>query len=119
MSSAPRKRKVNIPKSLRRVVWEREFGKAYSAKCPIKWCTTIIDVWTAHYGHGVPECKEGKTVAENLRPICAACNLSMGSQYTIDQFSAVWSAVVSSVPPGGPPAGVTETPPTSCSCIIL
>ena len=44
-----------------------------------------------HVGHDVPESHGGATEIANLRPICARCNLSMGSQYTIREWSALSS----------------------------
>lgn len=40
-------------------------------------------------GHNTPESKGGATTLENLAPICSRCNLSMGSQYSIDEWNTL------------------------------
>ena len=79
--------KLKIPKALREQVWLKFIGKKYHDKCHVKWCKNDIDVFNYHVGHNVPESKGGDTVIENLRPICARCNLSMGNTYTIDEWN--------------------------------
>lgn len=78
--------KNKIPKALREQLWLRYIGKIYEHKCYIPWCLNIIDVFNFHCAHNIPEINEGETSLENLRPICSRCNLSMGSQYTIDEW---------------------------------
>ena len=79
--------KSTIPKALREQVWLRYFGKVYTHKCHVTWCDNQINVFDFHVGHNLPESKGGPTVLENLRPICSRCNLSMGNNYTIDQWN--------------------------------
>jgi 5-methylcytosine-specific restriction endonuclease McrA len=76
----------NVPKALREQVWIKYMGKKFSSKCFIKWCKNEIDVFSFHVGHNIPDSKGGLMILENLRPICARCNLSMGNHYTIDQW---------------------------------
>jgi len=78
--------KANIPKALREQVWIKYMGKKYNSKCYIHWCHNDIDVFNFHIGHNVPESKGGTLTLENLRPICARCNLSMSNTYTIDEW---------------------------------
>jgi len=78
--------KANIPKALREQVWIKYIGKKYSSKCYIHWCKNDIDVFNFHIGHNIPESKGGELTLENLRPICARCNLSMSNNYTIDEW---------------------------------
>jgi 5-methylcytosine-specific restriction endonuclease McrA len=85
-------RKVSIPKALRDQVWISWIGKKFNNKCSVTWCQNIISVFDFECGHNVPESKGGATDINNLRPICAKCNRSMGDEYTIDQFSALSSA---------------------------
>ena len=80
------KKKV-ISKKLREVVWLKYFGKTFSSKCPIQWCTREISVFSFEVGHNIPESKGGRTTIDNLIPICGDCNRSMGDRYTIDEFS--------------------------------
>ena len=80
-------KKTKIPAALRQQVWIKHNGEVFQAKCKVKWCENQITVFNFHAGHNIPEVKHGETVVENLYPICVNCNLSMGSNFTIDQFS--------------------------------
>jgi 5-methylcytosine-specific restriction endonuclease McrA len=80
-------KKIKIPKALREQVWITHFGKTFEHKCYINWCTNIINVFDFETGHNVPESKGGKTVIENLFPLCSRCNKSMNNHYTIDEFN--------------------------------
>lgn len=79
--------KKSIPRALREQVWLQNIGKHYETKCSVVWCSNMITVFDFHVGHNIPEAKGGKTDISNLRPICARCNLSMGSHYTIDEWN--------------------------------
>ncbi len=78
--------KQTIPKALREQVWLKFIGKKYEAKCYIRWCKNTMDVFNFHVAHNIPERRSGKTELENLRPLCARCNLSMSDLYTIDEW---------------------------------
>jgi 5-methylcytosine-specific restriction endonuclease McrA len=82
-------KKAKIPKSLREQTWLKSFGKVYENKCYIKWCSNKINVFDYEVGHNIPESKGGKTVLENLFPLCSRCNKSMSNNYTIDEFSTL------------------------------
>ena len=88
------KRKIAIPKKLRQQCWENIFGKKYSHKCYIPWCTTIIDVWSFEVGHDIAESKGGSLNLDNLYPICSLCNKSMGTK-SILEWSILGSEKVS------------------------
>jgi 5-methylcytosine-specific restriction endonuclease McrA len=80
--------KIKIPKALREQVWISFCGdRNFKVKCAVTWCQNIITPFTFQCGHNVPESKGGQTDISNLRPICANCNMSMGDDYTIDEFS--------------------------------
>jgi len=79
--------KANIPKALREQVWLTHAGKCFERKCLVPWCKNRMTVFDFHVGHDIPESQGGSTEIKNLRPICARCNLSMGSQYTIREWS--------------------------------
>jgi 5-methylcytosine-specific restriction endonuclease McrA len=49
----------------------------------------MINVFNFETGYRVPESKGGTLDIDNLRPICAKCNRSMGDNYTIDEFSKI------------------------------
>lgn len=80
-------RKAVIPKALREQVWLKGIGKQYEGKCTTTWCTNIMTVFDFQVGHRVPESKGGATTIDNLTPLCSRCNLSMGSQYTTDEWN--------------------------------
>lgn len=85
-------RKKVISKKLREEVWLKHFGKTFSAKCPVQWCTREISVFSFEAGHNIPESKGGKTTIDNLIPICGDCNRSMGDRFTIDEFSKQYAS---------------------------
>lgn len=86
-ASTNKKKKKPIPVALREQVWIHKMGRVFEAKCPVTWCQNTITVFDFQSGHNIPESKGGKTDLENLIPLCGRCNLSMGSQYTIDEWS--------------------------------
>ena len=73
-------RKKYIPKSLRIAVWNRYIGEEIGCTiCPV--CkTNKISQLNFHCGHVIAEAKGGPTNIDNLRPVCAQCNLSMGKK---------------------------------------
>ena len=80
-------RKANIPKAIREQCWLAIVGKKYKSKCYIKWCKNTMTVFDFHVGHDKPESKGGTLDIENLKPICARCNLSMSDNYTIQEWN--------------------------------
>jgi len=83
--------KKKIPQALREQVWLNTAGKVFETKCKTKWCKNRITVFDFQCGHNIPESKGGITTLDNLFPICARCNSSMGNRYTLDEWSAVYS----------------------------
>jgi 5-methylcytosine-specific restriction endonuclease McrA len=79
--------KANIPKALREQVWITYADRCFQRKCLVPWCQNTMTVFDFHVGHDVPESHGGATEIRNLRPICARCNLSMGSQYSVQEWS--------------------------------
>lgn len=82
--------KKAIPKALKSQVWLRWNGKRFECKCTVSWCKNKITPFSFEAGHNIPESKGGETTVKNLRPICAACNKSMGNLYTIDEFDEMF-----------------------------
>jgi 5-methylcytosine-specific restriction endonuclease McrA len=82
-------KKATIPKALREQVWVVYNASKYNSKCGVRWCSNIITPFNFEVGHNIPESKGGTLEIDNLRPICASCNRSMGNRYTIDEFSAL------------------------------
>jgi hypothetical protein len=99
----PRQRKAPIPKALREALWLQHFGKAFESKCSVAWCPNRITVYDFQAGHNVPESKGGATTLENLVPICSRCNLSMGSQYSIDEWNTLGASAGTGPLPRPPP----------------
>lgn len=81
------KRKKNIPKKIKNEVWDLYMGKELGiAKC---FCCKKIEISKSdfHAGHYISEYNGGKVKVDNLRPICAGCNLSMGKKNMIDYLN--------------------------------
>lgn len=78
--------KKKIPKALREQCWITNFGKVFEHSCYIPWCKNQINVFDFHVGHDKPESKGGTLDIQNLKPICARCNLSMSDNYTIQEW---------------------------------
>ena len=87
----PTRQKQAIPKAIREQVWLHYLGNRFETKCTVTWCHNKINTFDYHVGHNLPESRGGRLDISNLRPICARCNLSMGSQYTIDEWNTVGS----------------------------
>lgn len=82
MSNSTKKvKKTAIPKTVRRAVWEKSFGRnAGSGKCQCCYKTEIT-VWDFEAGHIHAQVYGGPNTVSNLLPICKTCNLSMGSRH--------------------------------------
>ena len=76
----PGYRKKTIPKVVKDLTWQRWIGDDIAkAKC---LCCGIneIKMNSFHCGHVISEADGGPTTVDNLRPVCATCNLSMRTQ---------------------------------------
>ena len=82
-----RYKKATIPKAVREQCWLKVFGESFKQKCYIDWCDNDITVFDFHVGHDKPESEGGTLNIDNLKPICARCNLSMSNNYTIKQWN--------------------------------
>ena len=80
-------KKATIPKAVREQCWLTVVGKKYESKCYVNWCNNIMTVFDFHVGHDIPESKGGTLDLDNLKPICARCNLSMSDNYTIQEWT--------------------------------
>ena len=72
-------KKERIPTALRRMVIERD-----GYYCV--YCDENLENSEIHLDHVIPESKGGTLTIDNLKPICARCNLSMGDNYTISEW---------------------------------
>jgi 5-methylcytosine-specific restriction endonuclease McrA len=81
------KKKEAIPAAIKTLVWNKYIGeKVAEAKCMCCRVTTI-SMRHFHAGHVLSEKYGGGVTVDNLRPICANCNLSMGSANMADFIS--------------------------------
>lgn len=71
--------KQSIPKTVRDEVWKKYCGSD-KIKGVCYCCGNEIDYMNGwHCGHVQSEKEGGKTILDNLRPLCAKCNTSMGT----------------------------------------
>lgn len=74
------KKRASIPQAVREQTWNKWCKQVYfKRKCYVKWCKNIITPFTFQAGHVISNAKGGDTNVNNLRPICTACNLGMGT----------------------------------------
>ena len=85
---AKRYKKAKIPKAVREQLWLRDVGKEFESKCMTSWCKNRMTLFDFQCGHNIPESKGGKTVLENLIPICSRCNLSMSNNFTFKEWNS-------------------------------
>lgn len=88
------KKKEQIPKRIRELVWTTYNGEVFTSKCYVSWCTNNINVFSFQTGHDIPESLGGTLDIDNLKPICGSCNLSMGNKYSITE----WSKLIKPIP---------------------
>jgi hypothetical protein len=90
-------KKVRIPKVLKDHTWDKWVGDTIAkTKC---MCCGInnIKMNDFHCSHVIAEANGGLTSVENLRPVCASCNLSMGTK-NMDVFRASCGFGLAEVP---------------------
>lgn len=88
----PAYKKKKIPKAVREALWISFHKGVFEAKCHTDWCPNMINAYNFQAGHNMPESKGGQTSIDNLVPICARCNLSMGNAYTFDEWRTMSKA---------------------------
>lgn len=73
-----KKQRQSPPAPVRRALWKKYYGTSLEGGC---WaCTTEnIDPWNFHAGHIKPHKEGGEAKVDNLVPLCASCNTSMGA----------------------------------------
>jgi hypothetical protein len=76
--------KKAIPKVLKELCWKKWVGDNISKTKCLCCEDNEIKMSSFHCGHVLAEVHGGKMSVENLRPVCAACNLSMGSENMVD-----------------------------------
>jgi hypothetical protein len=86
-SETEERKKKPIPKHVKTLVWNKYIG-ADKAKAPCMSCRQEeIGIRSFHCGHVLAESKGGDMTINNLRPICAACNGSMGTM-SMNEFTS-------------------------------
>lgn len=82
--------KQYIPKAMKRLVWDtyigEDVGKALCTCCNHVYIRQI----EFHCGHVVAEANGGQLNIDNLRPICAQCNLSMRTM-NMEEFKKMFA----------------------------
>jgi hypothetical protein len=73
----------SVPKPIKEQSWKRAFGTKVSGLCSVCQHHTI-SVWECHYGHIVSLKNFGQDTVDNLLPVCASCNESMGAENLYD-----------------------------------
>ena len=83
-----KKKKENIPLTLKRNIWKKEYGNNDSGHCYV--CNIKIGIPksignnmkypSAEYGHIKSEKCGGKVESCNLKLVCKSCNVRMGTQ---------------------------------------
>ena len=114
-------KKKRIPRALREAVWIHHCGRKFEQKCLTLWCKNSINAFDFQTGHDIPESKGGATTIDNLIPICGRCNLSMGNQYTFQEWSARfapirvswWRRFFGCVKPSSKISPLRQLPPSS------
>jgi len=79
-----KKKKQSIPKQIRTIVWNHYIGQdILKHKC---LCCKKVSIINTNFevGHVISEKNGGTHEINNLRPICGACNHSMGAENMID-----------------------------------
>ena len=95
----PRQKKT-IPKILKDLTWQTWVGD-HIAKTKCLCCgVNDIKMNSFHCGHVVAEVDGGPTTVDNLRPVCATCNLSMRTQ-NMEKFKGQHGLGVAGVKGGG------------------
>ena len=85
----PKKKKEIIDRNLCSKKPYRKQNIPFEHKCYVDWCENIINPFDYHVGHDQPESKGGTLDINNIKPICARCNLSMSDNYTIAQWNVL------------------------------
>lgn len=78
-------KKKQIPQKVRHLTWNEYIGEDRGTGVCCCCKKTSISQQNFHCGHFISEKNGGECMVENLRPICAGCNLSMGSK-NMDDF---------------------------------
>jgi len=79
-------RRKKIPKHIKTLVWNKYIGPDNASADCVSCRTMKISNRSFHCGHVIAESKGGDMTINNLRPICDACNGSMGTR-SMNEFT--------------------------------
>jgi hypothetical protein len=79
-------RRKNIPKHVKTLVWNKYVGSTVAEASCMCCREAKITCRSFHCGHVIAESKGGNMTINNLRPVCADCNLSMGTR-SMNEFT--------------------------------
>lgn len=75
----PKATRKSIPKKIREDAWNKYVGNKNEVLC-LCCRTSKITAFTFHAGHVIADAHGGTITVDNIRPICSACNQSMGAR---------------------------------------
>ena len=78
-------KKKSIPKVVKDLAWNKWVGEDVARTKCLCCGVNEIKMSSFHCGHVIAEANGGSMTVDNLRPICAACNLSMKTE-NLDEF---------------------------------
>lgn len=84
--TARKRPRKSIPRTVRHLLWKLHFGESPRGVCLCCQLHTI-EYTTFHAGHVVSHRNGGSDALQNLLPLCAPCNLGMGSM-NLDEFQS-------------------------------
>lgn len=68
-----------LSKKVKTDVWKKEYGSKKMGDCPIPFCNNKLEKEHFICGHIESVANGGSNDLDNLKPICADCNIKMGS----------------------------------------
>jgi hypothetical protein len=80
-------KKKSIPKHVKTLVWNKYIGSDKAKALCMSCKQEEIGIRSFHCGHVIAEARGGDMTINNLRPICAACNGSMGTM-SMNEFTS-------------------------------
>ena len=80
-------RRKNIPKHIKTLVWNKHIGKDLANAACVSCRQESINIRSFDCGHVIADSKGGDMTINNLRPICRACNSSMGTR-SMNEFTS-------------------------------
>jgi len=78
LGTKPKSKRDKIPKEVKRLIWERDYGNVFKGKCP--FCPKETDASGFEIGHKIPWSKSGNDHPDNLFLLCSECNKQMGNK---------------------------------------